>query len=773
MQCLSGFSYALALCAAVVVGAHPARGAAEQSVTDIEQRMDMALEEAGKALDGEAARMDILAIRHSDRVLPDETPSAGQAVATIRLLDKHIRVLRAQEEILREELENALASLRPVIHKLAERLSPAMQNVEVDERTVEEEAEYLLAKPAVVVPFDFPLARGTAGESVAEIARRVDAALEEAGKSLVGEATRMDELAARHSVHAPPGRTPSVGQAAANVRLWDNRIRGLRVQERKLREDLESALVSLRPAISGLAKRLSPTVLPVVEPRLDRSERVLVQRGLSGLGFDPGPTDGVFGDKTREAILSWQSSAGYEAMGVLTGEQAKKLIAEGNEDRPKDREKTGPKPPEEPVLVLGKSDRVWVQRGLSRLGFDPGIADGVFGRKTREAIRSWQSSTGDEATGFLTREQADALIAKVTKETNEKEPSLAQRKEAALGLEKSERILVQRGLLRLGFDPGPGDGSFNGQARLALARWQLLAGYEATGFLAREQADALIEAGRELELQPREPTVSRNRVFRDCPECPEMVVVPQGSFTMGSPASEKGRTDAEGPAHSAKIERRFAVGVYEVTRGEFGHFASSAGHQTSGPCWSRDDRKSTGIDWKNPGFHQTDHDPVVCVNWNDARAYADWLSQKTGKTYRLLDEWKWEYAARAGTTTARYWGKSVSQQCRHANGAGLEASSRQERNTVCRDGYEYTAPAGSFRANRWGLHDMLGNVWEWTSDCWTDSYNVLNGDCSMHVLRGGAWDNPPSDLRSARRTPGPVDFRAVFVGFRIARILAQ
>ena len=777
MRRIRGFRYALALCAAVVVGAPLAQGAAGESVAEVERRVDVALEEAGKALDGEAARMDELAARHSGRTLPDGTPSVGQAAANVRIWDKRIRELGAQERNLREGLEGALAKLRPDMDELAERLSLAAQHVETDGRTVEEEAEPLPAELDVTVPPGLPPARGAAGESVAEIERRVDSALEEAGKALDGEAARMDELAARHSDRTLPDGKPSAGQAVANVRLWDERIRAMGALEGELREQLENALTKLRPVTDELAKRLSPTAPPVGEPRLERSERVLVQRGLSRLGFDPGPADGAFGEKTREAIRSWQSSTGDEATGQLTGEQAKKLIAQGNEEDPEDSGETVSEPHEEPVLVLEKSERILVQRGLSRLGFDPGPADGVFGRKTREAIRSWQSSTGDEATGLLARAQADTLIAegkpKGKTERDEKEPSLVQRKEAALGLEKSERVLVQRGLSRLGFDPGPEDGSFNRQTRLALLRWQLLAGYEATGILAREQADALIEAGRDPEPQPPEPSVPRNRVFRDCPECPEMVVVPWGSFTMGSPVSEKGRRDAEGPAHSAKIERRFAVGVYEVTRGEFGHFVSATGHRTREPCWSRDDRKSTEIDWKNSGFHQTDRDPVVCVDWSDARAYADWLSQKTGKTYRLLDEWKWEYAARAGTTTARYWGKSVSQQCRHANGAGLEASSRRERNTVCRDGYEYTAPVGSFRANRWGLHDMLGNVWEWTSDCWTDNYNVLNGDCSMHVLRGGAWDNPPSDLRSARRTPGPVDFRAVFVGFRVARTLAH
>ena len=748
---------------AVHVDFLPARGAAGKSVAEIERRVDAALEEAGNALDGEAARMDELADWYSDQTLPDGKPSAGQAAANIRIWDRRIRELGAQERNLREGLESALAKLRPVMDELAERLSPNAQHVEADERTVEEEAESLPAKSDMAVHVDFLPARGAAGKSVAEIERRVDAALEEAGNALDGEAARMDELADWYSDRTLPDGKPSAGQAAANARLWDKRIRELEAQEGKHREVLESALAKLRPVMDELAERLSPTEPPVVEPRLERSERALIQRSLSRLGFDPGPADGVFGKKTREAIRSWQASAGDEATGLLTGEQAKQLIAGGG---------TVSEPREEPVLDLGKSERILVQRGLSRLEFDPGLADGVFGRKTREAIRSWQSAAGDEVTGFLTRGQADALIAEGRKETDEGKPSFARREEAALGLEKSERVLVQRGLSRLGLDPGPEDGIFNRQTRLALARWQLLAGDEATGFLTREHADSLIDAG-ESGPQPSDPSVPGNRVFRDCPECPEMAVVPQGSFTMGSPAHEKGRTDAEGPAHSANIERRFAVGVYEITRSEFGHFVSATGHRTRKPCWSRNDRKSTEIDWKNPGFHQTDRDPVVCVDWSDARAYADWLSQKTGKTYRLLDEWKWEYAARAGTTTARYWGKSVSQQCRYANGAGLETSSRRERNTVCRDGYEYTAPAGSFRANRWGLHDMLGNVWEWTSDCWTENYSELNGDCSMHVLRGGAWDNPPSALRSARRTPGPGDFRAVFVGFRVARTLAH
>lgn len=696
----------------------------------------------------------------------------------------------------------------------------------------------VLALCAGVVVGALP-AQGTAEESVAEVVRWIDAALVEAEEALSAEAARLDELAERQLDRTLHDGTPSAGQGAAIIRLVDLYIRRLEGKERDQRAELESALSELRPDIDELAVRLSPVVAPVVEGRLERSERVLVQHGLAGLGFDPGPADGIFGVKTREAIRAWQSSVGYEATGAVTGEQAKTLIGGGEKGRAqrveaalglekservqvqqklarlgfdpgpisgtferktrvairswqssvgdeetgfltraqadalRAQEKKGEEPsparPEETEPGLKKSERLEVQRGLARLGFDPGPVDGVFGEKTRKAIRAWQSSAGDEATGFPTRAQVDALRAKGKER---KEPSPAQREEEALALKKSERILVQRALALLEFDPDADDGSFGRKSRLALTLWQTMAGYDPTGYLTREQSEALIEVGRGPGPSPLD-SLPRDRFFRDCRECPEMVVVPPGAFTMGSPASESGRTDAEGPAHSASFDLGFAVGVYEVTRREFRHFVSATGHRTDGPCWSRDDRKSSRINWENPGFPQTDRDPVVCVAWEDSRAYADWLSRKTGKRYRVLDEWRWEYSARAGTRTARYWGERVSEQCRYANGAGLEASPRRELNTVCRDHYKHTAPAGSFHANRWGLHDMLGNVWEWTSDCWTENYEELQGDCSMRVLRGGAWDSPPSDLRSARRTRGTRDFRAVFVGFRVTRALAD
>ena len=273
--------------------------------------------------------------------------------------------------------------------------------------------------------------------------------------------------------------------------------------------------------------------------------------------------------------------------------------------------------------------------------------------------------------------------------------------------------------------------------------------------------------------------------FRDCPECPEMVVVPAGSYRMGSPSYEQGRWSHEGPVHEVSIAAPFAIGRHEVTVAEFGQFVDDTGHSAGNSCrtyegGSFEDRAGRG--WRNPGFGQNGRHPVTCVSWDDAQAYVAWLSPETGEEYRLPSESEWEYAARAGTATARYWGEGESGQCRHANGAD---PSTKERYPVwwsmasCRDGHGHTAPAGSFGANGWGLHDVLGNVWEWTEDCWNDSYAGAPsdgdareyGDCGVRVLRGGSWASRPSDLRAAFRFWDSGD-RYYDGGFRVARTLA-
>lgn len=278
-----------------------------------------------------------------------------------------------------------------------------------------------------------------------------------------------------------------------------------------------------------------------------------------------------------------------------------------------------------------------------------------------------------------------------------------------------------------------------------------------------------------------------SETFRDCPDCPEMVVVPAGRFRMGSPATEAGRNRNEGDRHEVVIPAPFAVGKYEITRGQFSEFVRATGHEMSKGCWAFNSRatawlRDSGRSWLEPGFTQTDQHPVVCVSWEDARAYVKWLSGKTGKHYRLLTEAEWEYATRANTVTARYWRDPVQQACEFANVADQQAKRQYPGWSAfdCDDRFAETAPVGSYKPNGFGLHDMLGNVWEWVEDCWNESYAGapndgsawLSGNCTKRVLRGGSWSNTSEILRSAFRNGHVTANRNYFNnGFRIAMTL--
>ena len=244
---------------------------------------------------------------------------------------------------------------------------------------------------------------------------------------------------------------------------------------------------------------------------------------------------------------------------------------------------------------------------------------------------------------------------------------------------------------------------------------------------------------------------------------PEMVVVPAGAFRKGCLTSDHCRGD-ELPAHEVRIGRPFALGRYEVTFAEWDACVSAGGCRGYRPGdygWGRDDR------------------PVVEVSWEDARSYVQWLSRETGARYRLPSEAEWEYAARAGTMTKYHFGNDESELCRYGNHAD-SSTDYDLRNQSCSDGFgKETAPAGSFGANAFGLHDMHGNVWEWAEECWNGSYAGaladgsawLSGDCGERVLRGGAWVNTPSTLRAALRVRNATAFRAYSFGFRVARML--
>jgi formylglycine-generating enzyme required for sulfatase activity len=258
-----------------------------------------------------------------------------------------------------------------------------------------------------------------------------------------------------------------------------------------------------------------------------------------------------------------------------------------------------------------------------------------------------------------------------------------------------------------------------------------------------------------------------------------MIVIPGGEFLMGSPPDEPERDADEGPQHRVKIARPFAVGRFEIMRGEYEAFVRETGHPIGDSCVTREGeerRNREGRNFRKPGFLQTDRHPVVCVSWLDARAYADWLSQRTGLGYRLLSEAEWEYAARAGTTTPFTWGAEIHTGLANYDGQfTYDGGPAGERRRA-------TLPVGSFAANPFGLHDMQGNVWEWVLDCRHATYERApskpsawldegGGDCGQRMRRGGSWDGYAKSARSANRYWNGIDFRSNYDGFRVARDL--
>ncbi len=295
--------------------------------------------------------------------------------------------------------------------------------------------------------------------------------------------------------------------------------------------------------------------------------------------------------------------------------------------------------------------------------------------------------------------------------------------------------------------------------------------------------------------------------FRDCSDCPEMVVLPAGSFTMGAAPGEEEREGVPSqfrgwaqPQRRVTIARPFAIGRFEVTMGEFAAFVHETGRAIPDGCYRLyivsegfDWKSDSSANWRNPGFRQTERSPVVCVSWDDAKAYVAWLSRKSGKAYTLPSEAQWEYAARAGTSTARFWGDDHGPACLYANvrdqamfrwaNGEMKAFKKEFKNESefyfqCDDGQIFTTPVGGYRANRFGLYDMLGNVWEWAEDCWNDNYNGAPsdgsartaGDCTKRAVRGGSWYDYPRYLRSALRFGDSSGIRIDYYGFRVARI---
>jgi formylglycine-generating enzyme required for sulfatase activity len=280
-----------------------------------------------------------------------------------------------------------------------------------------------------------------------------------------------------------------------------------------------------------------------------------------------------------------------------------------------------------------------------------------------------------------------------------------------------------------------------------------LASTPAVGIVHAPHAGAPLTAAEERRLVPQDQ-------FTECTGCPEMTVVPAGSFLIGSPASEAGRAVDEGSQVGVTFARPFAVGKSAVTFEEWDACAADGGCSGYRPP---DDGRPRG------------RYPVVNVSWDDAQNYIAWLSRKTGKPYRLLSEAEREYVARAGTTTPFWWGSSISS--RQANYDGTLGYAGGERGEF----RQRSLAVDSFPVNPFGLSEVHGNVSEWVADCWRGSYQDIaasgtastTGDCGRRVLRGGSWYDPPQQLRSAARTALYPGFRSNKIGFRVARSLAE
>ena len=287
--------------------------------------------------------------------------------------------------------------------------------------------------------------------------------------------------------------------------------------------------------------------------------------------------------------------------------------------------------------------------------------------------------------------------------------------------------------------------------------------------------------------------VATGQSFRDAPWAPELVVIPAGQVMMGASVAEterEGRAgkqgDGERPQHMIRVGIPLAVGKYEVTRAEFIHFIKQTGRSTAGGCmvnkggvWAIDLEKSI----YDPAYAVGDRNPATCVGWQDAEDYVRWLSKTLGHPYRLLHEAEWEYAMRAGTTTARWWGNGREGLCKYLNGADASFGRAYPNETrvekTCDDTFVQTSPVDAFGPNPFGLYDSYGNVEQWLDDCATPDYvgasgdaeaPVKGGDCKAMAVRGGTWHSDATLFRSANRGALPPTMKASSVGLRVVRL---
>lgn len=279
--------------------------------------------------------------------------------------------------------------------------------------------------------------------------------------------------------------------------------------------------------------------------------------------------------------------------------------------------------------------------------------------------------------------------------------------------------------------------------------------------------------------------------FKDCETCPDMVVVPAGKAVLGGEPWDQDHRATWGRTREVTIKYIFAVARTEITRAQYREFIRAGGYvsaTTSCNTWgfNRILGQTEGYTWDNPGYAQREDHPVVCVSWQDATAFVNWLAAKTGKPYRLLSSTEFEYAARAGTRGPWFWGTDGAKACEHANVADDNWRRLYSFGPpfACNDNWERTAPVGSFKPNPWGLYDMLGNAWEWTEDCFHEKLDRMptdgspwretdGGDCSARTPRGGSWASGTDWLKATSQSKDPAAYHSQLLGFRVGMTMPK
>ena len=466
------------------------------------------------------------------------------------------------------------------------------------------------------------------------------------------------------------------------------------------------------------------------------------QQLLKALGYTPGPADGLWGKRTGRAHQAFLRDAGLPAADVLTPESlnAMRTIA-----------KRQGITAEQSAIKVETEEKTTARKETAEVTVQKPPADILHRSAKAGDIEGLKAALGAELdVDARDRQGWTALMHVVNKGFTLMVPPLLEAK-ADLDMRAPD------GATALFM------AAVHGHSEIIALLMEAGADISIRGPKGKTASDVAqvryggVEAARQSHESAAVVALLQGKTWAEI--FPKMVVVPAGTFNMGANVSEEFSTDDERPVHQVTISEPFAVGKYEVTFSEWDACVAAGGcggYRPNDRGWGRGNR------------------PVINVSWEDANAFVRWLSSETGKQYRLLSESEWEYVARAGTTGPFHFGSTISTDQANYNGDYTYGNGREG---VYR---KKTVPVGSFPSNKFGLHDVHGNVWEWVEDCWHSDYRgaptdgsawTSGGDCDRRVLRGGSWNSVPGYLRAAVRFRNGTGDRDNNDGFRVARTL--